>query len=374
MARKILFYTDSVNVGGTEQVLLTLLGSLERKHWRPTLAFHDTPALASFVAAVAEREVELWPIPPLPEGWLGARRVPEFAHALRLRRIDVFHAHRTWPLSCKYALVAAVLAGIRAVVATTHLFVELPYTLSQRLQQHLLAQLIDRSVAVSTAVAVQLRQSFLIPNKKMQMIHNGIDTTRFTGQRNLELRRQLCGEYNRPIVLTPARLDKQKGHAYLLQAAAMLPNVTFVLAGDGPERASLHAKAHALGLDKRVIFLGHRNDIGDLLMACDVCVLPSLYEGLPISLLEAMAANTPVIATAVGGTPELITHNNTGLLVKPGNVAALAQAITTLLAEPQRAQQYAKAARGRVEGLFSATSMVKQTTTLYDELLNDRAK
>jgi glycosyltransferase involved in cell wall biosynthesis len=133
------------------------------------------------------------------------------------------------------------------------------------------------------------------------------------------------------VVLSVARLEAGKGLDVLLRAAAHLPEATFAIAGDGPERVVLEALARALGVDERVRFLGFRNDVEALLAGCDVFVLPSLDEGFPLSVLEAMAACRPVVASDVGGVPEAITHDETGLLVPPGNPDALAAALARLL-------------------------------------------
>jgi glycosyltransferase involved in cell wall biosynthesis len=171
------------------------------------------------------------------------------------------------------------------------------------------------------------------------------------------------------VVLTVARLDEQKGHCYLLEAAAQVPEAQFVLAGDGPLRASLEAQARSLGVEDRVKFLGYRSDIADLLADCDVFVLPSLYEGLPLSILEAMSAGKPVIATHIGGTDEAVIAGETGLLVPPADSAALAAAIRSLLTDRPLAQRLATAGRARVAQEFSAAKMVQQVIAVYDELL-----
>ena len=179
-------------------------------------------------------------------------------------------------------------------------------------------------------------------------------------------------ERSRPVVLTVARLDEQKGHRYLLEAAAQIPEAQFVLAGDGPLRTSLEAQARSLGVEERVKFLGYRSDIADLLADCDVFVLPSLYEGLPLSILEAMSAGKPVIATHIGGTDEAVIAGETGLLVPPANPTALAAAIRSVLTDRPLAQRLASAGRARVEQEFSATKMVQQVMDVYDELLAKR--
>ncbi|WP_455389629.1 glycosyltransferase, partial [Petrachloros mirabilis] len=139
--------------------------------------------------------------------------------------------------------------------------------------------------------------------------------------------------------------------------------------GDGPLRASLEAQARSLGLEGRVRFLGYRTDIRDLLKCCDVFVLPSLYEGLPLSILEAMSTVKPVIATQIGGIDDAVIPGETGLLVPPSDPVALALAIRSVLADQPWARRLAFAGRARVEQCFSAEKMVQQVTNVYIELL-----
>ena len=308
----------------------------------------------------------------MPDGWEGAARVPQFVRQLRAKRPTVFHAHLTWPLACKFGLMSAVLARVPAVVATEHSFVEFYLDASIYMQQRLLAASLGRYLPVSHDLAQRLRQTLHFPARKIQVIHNGILVEPFNGLADAALRASLNGNSQRPIVLTAARLDAQKGHRYLLEAAALVPEAQFVLAGDGPARSSLEERVQALGLGNRVVFLGYRSDIPELLACCDLFVLPSLYEGLPLSVLEAMAAGKPVIASAVGGTDEAVIPGETGLLVPPADPIALATAIRTLLDDPPLAQRLALNGRARVQREFSAERMVQRVTRVYDELLYHR--
>jgi glycosyltransferase involved in cell wall biosynthesis len=236
-------------------------------------------------------------------------------------------------------------------------------------QQRLIAAGAGRYLPVSHDLARRLRQRLHIPLRKIQVIHNGIALTPFERPADAALRASLSHESGRPIVLAVARLDKQKGHTFLLEAAAMVPEAQFVLVGDGPERGALEAQVATLGLRDRVQFLGYRSDIPELLAACDLFVLPSLYEGLPLSILEAMAAGKPVIATAIGGTDEVIVPDCSGVLVPPADAPVLAAAIKTLLADPSLARRLALAGQARVAAMFSAAQMVRQVTQVYDEIL-----
>jgi glycosyltransferase involved in cell wall biosynthesis len=142
-----------------------------------------------------------------------------------------------------------------------------------------------------------------------------------------------------------------------------------VLAGAGPELGPLRAEARALGVEERTVFLGHRSDVAELLACCDMFVLPSLNEGLPLSVLEAMAACRPVVATNVGGTREAIIDGVNGLLVPPADPASLATAINRFLADTELTRTCAAAAYTRVTHDFSTTMMVERNARIYAELL-----
>ena len=368
MPHTVAYFTDSSGFGGAEQSLLNLIRGLDRNYWRPVLIHHPFSSLEPLLCEARRLDVALLPVTPMPEGRQGARHIPSFVRRLRTLRLDVFHAHLTWPLACKYGLFAATLARVPAIVATVHSFVELPYTQLVRFKQRFFSAGIQRYVAVSQALAMCMSETFPIPARKMEVVLNGIPVHDFEGADDRTPHVVLDG-MTRPIVLCVARLDKQKGQRYLLEAAVGVPDATFIFVGDGPDRSMLEARVRELHLSARVVFLGQRRDIPAWLAACDVFVLPSLWEGLPLSILEAMAARKPVIATQVGGTPEAITHGETGLLVPPADPVALAAALRTLLDNAALAAQYAAAGRARVQQEFSIETMTRRITHIYDQLL-----
>lgn len=369
MSHLIFYFTDGQNFGGAERSLLNLMRGLDRGRWKPVLIHHPGTGVAPLIKEAQELAIEIWPVPPMPEGWQGAMQALKFARQLRKKRPAVFHAHLTWPRSCKFGLAAAALAGVTAIVATEHLFVETSLDRSAYLQQRILAMKVDRYIAVSQEVARRMHESFRIPLAKLKIIPNGIPIATFSRSSNSPLREAFSGGTTRPIILTPARLDKQKGQQYLLQAAVQVPEALFLLVGEGPERASLETQAQQLGIADRVQFLGYRQDIADLLSICDIMVLPSLFEGLPLSILEAMAAGKPVIATYIGGTNEAVIDGETGLLVPPADPAALAGAISRLIANPLLSQKLVAAAKERVQREFSVETMTERVTQIYDEIL-----
>lgn len=379
MTRTIAYFTDTIGFGGAEQALLTLIAGLKRDEWHPLLIYHPATGIAPLIKQAQELDVDLWPVPRMPDGWVGASRVLRFARALRARRPAVFHAHLTWPLACKFGLIGAILARVPAIVATVQLYLEFPINRSILTQQRLIIWAAGRYIAVSRDTAQRLIQKLHWPIGKVQVIHNGVAFHPIDARSSSIVHQQLA-EGDRPIVLTVARLDEQKGHRYLIEAAAQVPEAQFVMAGDGPLRTVLEAQVQALGLQQRITFLGYREDIPDLLAACDVFVLPSLYEGLPLSILEALAAGKPIIATRIGGTDEVVIDGETGLLVPPADPATLATAIRSVLRDSTLACRLSAAGQRCVEQGFSATSMIQQVTAVYAELLarqgglHDRAR
>jgi glycosyltransferase involved in cell wall biosynthesis len=192
-------------------------------------------------------------------------------------------------------------------------------------------------------------------------------------ERAAALRARIGGAEAGIVIGTIASLTSKKGHEFLLRAVATLRDrgvaSTLVLAGDGPERPRLEALTQQLGLAGRVHFLGAVPQAADVLAAIDVFVLPSLVEGLPLALLEAMRAGKAVIATAVGGVPEAVTAGVNGLVVAPGDDAALADAIASLAASPERRLELGRRAKETADREFTERVYVDALANLYHELL-----
>ena len=354
-------------------MVLTLLAVLDRSLWRPVLVYHPHPGVAPLVERARKLDVKVMPV-PVPElnSKQGIGRMLHLIRVLRREQSSVFHAHLCgWP-RCTLGLLAAILARVPAIVATQHFFRGKP---SRRLilREQLIFLGVHRYIAVSHEMARTLRQTFRFTAHKVQVVHNGIVPEPFSGPRHISNETHPAPARRAATVLTLARLIKNKGLSYLISAAALIPEAVFVIAGEGPDRGLFEAEAAALGVANRVRFLGQRDDIPDLLADCDLFILPSLHEGLPISVLEAMAACKPVIATAIGGIPEVVVDGQTGLLVPPGDPAALAKAIRSVLADPTLARSLATTGRARLLKEFSAEVMVQRTTQIYDELLSRNA-
>ena len=363
VTRRVVHYVDSDSFGGSEEAALHLMASLDHSRWEPVLLHHPDPGIARLVLEATRLGIRARAVPR----WGGGRpagTIPIW-RALRAERPAVFHAHLSWPFACKHGVRAAWLARVPAIVGTAQLYL----APERGRRPPLVLRLYRRIIAVSEEVRRRYESELHVPGGRLVVARNAIRVPGAPPTADAALRAALVDGRPDYVVITPARLHAQKGHTYLLQAAAQVPDATFVFAGDGPLRMALEAEARHLGVATRCVFLGQRSDVPALLAAADLFVLPSLYEGLPVSVLEAMAAGRPVVATAIGGTDEAVTSEETGLLVAPRDPAALASAIRRLQADPALARRLAAAARGRVERDFSSEATARQVMVIYDQVL-----
>lgn len=373
-ARTVVHFTDATGYGGAEKMMLTLLGGLDQARWRPVLLHYPNAAAERIAAEARELDVETR-IVPGTTGLAGARELPALVGAIRVEKPAVFHAHLAWPLRCTRGIVAARLAGVGAIVASQQLYAR-PVGALALARQRVVSTLVTRYLAVSAAMATEMRPLVANGADRVTVVRNAIDTARFAAvpRGSAEAARTgITGGGDTLLALTLARLDGQKGLDHLLAAAAEVEGVMFAIAGDGPERARLEAEARARGVAGHVRFLGHRDDIPDLLAACDMFVLPSLYEGLPVSVLEAMAAAKPVVATRISGTNEAVVEGETGLLVPPADPGGLAAGIRKLAGDAGLRAALGAAGMERVRDHFSAGAMVERVMGLYEEIVPHQA-
>jgi glycosyltransferase involved in cell wall biosynthesis len=195
----------------------------------------------------------------------------------------------------------------------------------------------------------------------MTVIYNGVDPALFPHNDS--------GTHVPPTIVMVGRLVPAKDPLTLLDAVRRLPEARLVYAGDGPLRSRIEASARDAGLDGRVSLLGVRADIPSLLSNYDILALPSLWEGLPFAVIEGMMAGLPVVASRVGGVPELVEHGVTGFLVPAGDAAALADALRTLVNDGNLRRQMGGAGRARAIRQFTAERMVRETLAVYGSLL-----
>jgi glycosyltransferase involved in cell wall biosynthesis len=262
---------------------------------------------------------------------------------LREGDFDILHTHMS-----KAALLGAIVGATDRSIKVVNTAHNLGYIALQERWKKAIFWVYDRIIAtfgfdatitVSQIVADTARNAYLIPKNKLHAIQNGIRTTKFEKtKQGQNLRDEFLGESKGPLILTVARLVWFKGLDTLIDAFPMVLKkhqaAKLIIVGDGELRADLEAQANRLGISDCVLFTGERDDVPDLLSAADLFVLPSVSEGLPISILEAMASKLPIVATNVGGIPELVIDGETGRLVNSGDVEGLSQALLSVLNAP----------------------------------------
>ena len=298
-----------------------------------------------------------------PAAWLRLVRL------LRLERVDVLHAHKFG--SNVWGTVLGRLAGVPVVVAHEQTWSYDGEPLRRFLDRHVVARLADVFVAVSHEDARRMVSVEGIDPSLVRVVPNAIPAPRPGSPERL--RSHLGIPDDAPVVGVVGLLRAQKALEVLVDAAALMrdrvPGLRVLIAGDGPERARLEALVRARGLESVVSLLGVRSDVPDVLAALDVAVLTSDFEGTPLAVLEYMAAGKAIVATRVGGVPELLDEGEHGLLVPPRDPAALAEAVELLLADPVRRHALGRAARERQRREFDLNATVRGLEALYEELL-----
>ena len=349
-----------LETGGMERLLTEFARHADRK--RVALSFI---ALGNRGAVADEIESCGWPVTAL-DGTPGLRPSTIFrlARWFRNERIDIVHTHNSKPLF--YAGPAARVARVGGVIHTRH-GQRHGATSRQNIAFKLACRCADRMVCVSQDCARLCRDDGIDP-RTVRTILNGIDPTRFS----------FSGPAQGGPAVYVGRLSPEKDVASLLRACAIVaaecPSFRLQIAGAGRCWAELIALKESLGISDHVEFLGEVQNVPALLHLASMFVLPSLTEGVPLTVLEAMACGLPVVATRVGGTPEAVADELTGLLVPAREPAQLANALLRVYRQPDMATEMGRAGRARVETHFDVREMVAEYESLYVDVLRGRQK
>jgi glycosyltransferase involved in cell wall biosynthesis len=348
--------TDIEGVGGSERHIRVLARELgDRGHEVRVLQL--APRVPTPRGQVGNARFDHWPTGPvLSLG--GLRRVLQLRSLIVTEKFDAVLTF--FESSDMIAVAAAALCGMRALLSSRR---DTGFRLSSRMVRAY--RLINGRFKVIIAASAAVRDSLILtqatPDEQIRVVHNGVAFSDDGGEEARQLRQALrIGEGEHAFIYV-GNFDEWKDHATLIRAFALLgenSKAVLVLAGAGNCEDSCRALVEELSVSARVRFLGSRRDVPRLLRACDSFVMPSRTEGLSNALLEAMAAGLPVIATRVGGNPEVVDEGVTGELVGPGEPATLAQRMAALLADPGRARAFGAAGRERVVAHFSMPAMV----------------
>lgn len=362
---RIAFCITDLDPGGAERALVQLATRLDRDRWEPLVLCLGKPGpLVDVLEGAGIRVV-----------CCGARRSTDVGALLRLYRAlrrfrpqvlqtFLFHANIAGRIVGRLAGVRHCISGIRVAErrARWHLWLDRATN-----------SLVRSNVCVSRAVAEFSATTGGLQRAKLVVIPNGVDVASIAAAEPLDLADLGIPPPSR-VVVAVGRLDRQKGLQFLVDAAGEmsrgLDDVHFLIVGEGPDRTALLRRVSERGLSARVHFAGWRADVPRILRSATCLVLPSLWEGMPNVVLEAMAAGLPVVATRVEGVEELIVPGETGLLVPAASATELAEALKAVLRDAEQARRLGQAGQQRAIALFSWERMAARYDQLYQRIVD----
>jgi len=364
MTLKTLHVNTQKTWGGGEQQTVLLATGLEARGHEATVVCQPGSPLSERCreAGLAVEEVRMRGEADLRAAWT-------LRSIIRRGDYDIVHLHTAHAHTLGTAAVALARRG-RCIVSRRVIAPAAVGLLSGFKYHHGVA----RYIAISQAVRQTLLAGGVEP-EKIAVVHSGIEIERLEGAGSGGLREEFRLPPEAPIVGHVGSLTEAKGQRTLLEAVPVVldacPEARFVIVGDGELREVLEARAKELDIAERVVFTGFRADVARFLALFDVFCMPSVREGLCTSVLEALALRRPVVATSVGGLPEIVADGRTGLLVPPGDPEALGGAIVRLLTDKDLASSLAERSRRLVEEKFTAQAMVEGTIRVYLEVMNE---
>ena len=294
------------------------------------------------------------------------------AKILKKEKIKVIHTHNTQPLID--GTLGAILSGVRTIIHTDHAR-NFPDKKKYMIAERILSKFAFRVIGVSEHTCKNLIKYEKISNDKIAVIQNGILYEKYNIKINIYNKKKELGiKTDGYIIGLCVRLSNQKGISYLLKAMPKLieryPDILLLIAGDGKRRKILEEESIYLSIENNVKFLGSRLDIPEILQLLTIYILPSLWEGMPMALLEAMAAGVPIVTTNVGGIPKMIINEFNGLIVDPKNSENLRNAILKLLDDRNLREKFIRNGKKTFLDKFDAGIMTKKYETLYDRIDN----
>ncbi len=371
MLLKVIHLVEDLKIGGAERVIADTTLGLDRKKYEPSVWCVTRGGETATELSEKGIEVKILGI----SSYRNPLNTSKLTRLLKAARPDIIHTHGYF--ASVIGRLAARRAGTPVILTHVH-STYWEYRKRHIMIERKLSHFTHKIICCSRAVENFVKNTEKITDNKTIVIYNGVDEERFSPLKSpTSIRTEFGMDEETVVVGTVSSLTPHKGHEYLIQAASLvlgtLPSVKFLIVGDGPLRQRLEDQAKNLNIHPAVIFTGTRKDIPEILSLMDVFVLPShTREGLGIAIIEAMAAERPVVATDIGGIPEVVNNSETGLLVPPGDPKALSKAIIELLQDPSRAKTMGEKGRIRVKEKFTVKKMLSEIENVYQSLVNQR--
>ncbi len=371
----IMHIRDSEGIYGGERVILSLGKDIRKEHYSFFLLCFMNKNMRSQQFINRARELGIHVIPLHVKGRIDIGAIIRMRRILKSYRIAIIHSHDF--KSDLYGLLASLDLGIRRVV-TVHGSTRDSWRKRLYLffNEYIIYQFIDRIVAVSADLAKSLKNHHLKP-ECIKIIQNGIDVNLYKGEsenRKADVSSDIPELRNgRKTFGVIGRLFPDKGHRYFIKAFANVlktnPSITGMIFGDGPAKDEILRLVEKMNLQHRIHLCGVRSDIKGLYESIDYIIIPSLREGLPFVLLEAMINKIPVVASAVGDIPLLVENEVTGYLVKPGDIEGIEEAMIRLIENPAKTREMTRNGYRVVSERFTAERMVRENEEVYRSLL-----
>ncbi len=371
----ILHIYQNSKIGGVQQQLLSLLKAYSRERFNPI--FCCLGPKEEIGKEIEGTGIEFIPLNKLRYNRFSPGIVLELYRLMKKKQIHVVRTHRY--RSNLYGRLAAFLAGVPVIIASVHDNYRTDKRPMRRIMNRILSKITDKIVAVSEDVKEDIIRYDRIDPSKIEVIPNGIDVERFNPEKNTtDIRKEFSLEEDDIVIGFIGRIVPAKGLEYLLDALPYLKgefkSIKLLIVGEGSLVEELKERAKKNNIFDNILFTGKRRDIPEILASINIFVMPSIAEGLPNALLEAMAMGKPIVTTEVGGIPEIVKNGFNGLLVPPRDTVSLSKAIKELISNDRLAAKLGQAARDLVHDNLSIKAIAQKWQSLYLSILKEKAR
>jgi glycosyltransferase involved in cell wall biosynthesis len=373
---KVMQLVLSLVIGGTEKLVYDLVRHIDKHVVSPVVCCLDK--FGDFGEELQREGYQVYTLNRKPGIDWGL--ISRLSAIVRQEQIDIIHAQQYTPYF--YGLMASLSSKLSISTKSPKLiFTEhgIPYPYRKKMKRLILNPVLclfaDEIITISEYTKSNLIKYENFPARRMKIVYNGVDLGQFSQEIDPAAKKQFLRlPHDSKVIGIVARLDPVKNHAMLFRAFKKvlnsIPETYLLIVGEGAEENKLKALTESLGISDKTVFLGARKDIPELLHIFDVFALPSLSEGMSVTLIEAMGAGVPVVATRVGGNPEVVKDQETGYLVESDNDQEMADMLIKLLQDNEARQRMRQAGQQRAHDIFSLDKMVNTYTELYFKVSN----